>query len=231
MRIEDGDTAFPERRKVPPTKTGDAGEAGDAGGAFRPPMLPSRRSSPGDFALGLNPLVNCASHLLAELVCLKTPGAEGLDPRGGDGLPGVGGSGNLFRRLRVGLRCFVSTALACGLDRAHVLAARHLLCAALDESVAASPLGARGGWSGPVLQRAFLDEPQGGETSARVIERCLRQPDSALHLLELLCLLLGLGFEGRYWLQAVGGTEVALLRGHVCRLVRGLRENPAGPGG
>lgn len=166
-----------------------------------------------DLALGLNPLVNCASHLLAEIVCLRTPGAKGLNPWG-EGRPQS--VGELRRRLGAGLCGFETAALGCGLEGSLVSAAACLLGAALDESVGAEPPEAGN-------NRAPHGEADGGERFFRIVERNLQHPAAGLHLLELAYLLLDLGFEGRYRLRPEGGSELRRLRERVYREVCALR--------
>lgn len=171
-----------------------------------------------DFVLGLNPLVNCASHLLAAIVCLRTPGAEGMSP-GDEGRPHSGRE--LRRRLEAGLCGFKNAALGCGFDGSLVRAAGCLLGAALDESIGASP-------SEGSFASAFHGEDEGHELFFRIVERNLQQPAEGLHLLELACLLLDLGFEGRYRLRPEGGSELRRLRERVYRQVCVLRDDQPG---
>jgi type VI secretion system protein ImpK len=161
-----------------------------------------------DFALGLNPLVNCASHLLAEIVSLRVPCAEGS-------ALGCEGRRELCRRLQDGLRGFENAALGCGFDPSLVRAAGCLLRAALDESMgASSPVSA---------MHSCHAEAGGAERFFRIVENSLRQPAEGLLLLELACLLLDLGFEGRYRLRPEGCCELKRLRERVYREVCALR--------
>gem|GEM_PF-3780734 len=174
------------------------------------------RPLPDDFSLGLNPLVNCASHLLAEIVRLRACGAEDADAREARARR---------RRLEDGLRGFERAAQGCGLDGAVVRAAGGLLCAALDESIAASSPGANEGRPGPSFPESLHDGASGAETFFRVVEDSLRHPRGGLHLLELAYLLLIIGFEGRRCLRSRGTVELHLLREEIYRRVCELRGN------
>lgn len=171
------------------------------------------RPLPDDFSLGLNPLVNCASHLLAEIVRLRACGAEDADAREARARR---------RRLEDGLRGFERAALGCGLDGAGVRAAGGLLCAALDESFDAFPPEDR---PGPSFLSIFHDGASGAEIFFRVVEDSLRHPRGGLHLLELAYLLLIIGFEGRGCMRSRGAAELHLLREEIYRRVCELRGN------
>ena len=140
------------------------------------PESANGRPLPDDFSLGMNPLVNCASHLLAEIVRLRACGAEGTDAQE---------ASTQFGRLEDGLRSFERAALGCGLDGAVVRAAGCLLRAALDESIDASPPGAHEDRLGPSFLSFFHGEASGYVAFFRIVEHSLRQPCEGLHLLEL----------------------------------------------
>jgi type VI secretion system protein ImpK len=187
-----------------------------SGSSFRIDM--AGRPLPDDFALGMNPLVNCASHLLAEIICLRTPGAEGLDPWG-EGRPHRGRE--LHSRLEAGLNGFESAARRCGFEGPLVDAAACMLGAALDESLGTAPPEACAG-------RVLHGSADGDERFFRIVERALQQPAEGLHLLELAYLLLDLGFEGRYRLRPEGCGELKRLRERVYREVCALRAGRPG---
>ncbi|KAF5054480.1 Type VI secretion system protein DotU [anaerobic digester metagenome] len=179
-----------------------------------PPESANARPLPDDFSLGLNPLVNCASHLLAEIVRLRACGAEDADERK---------TRARRRLLEDGLREFERAALGCGLDGAVVRAAGCLLCAALDESIDASPSGAHEDRPGPSFLSFFHGEASGDGTFFSIVEHSLRQPCRRLHLLELAYLLLIIGFEGRCRQRPGGNAELRLLREEIYRRVREVR--------
>jgi len=196
--------------------------------ASRSAVYIAQQASLEDYTPGLNPLVNCASGLLLEMVRLRTLGSETTAPRGdGETRADERGLEDLGNRLEAEIRGFENRALGCDIDHSQVLAARYVLCTALDESVSTSPHGAHGGWSRQALLSTFHNETWGGEKFFQIIDRCIQQPARNLYLLELIYLLLSFGFEGRYKLQSRGPIELELLRERIYRQVRILRGEPA----
>lgn len=177
------------------------------------PDAANGRPLPDDFSLGLNPLVNCASHLLAEIVRLRACGTAGADAKEARAR---------HRRLAGGLRGFECAALACGLDGAVVRAAGCLLRAALDESIDSFAPEDR---PGPSFPSFFQGEASRDGTFFRIVGHGLRQPSEGLHLLELAYLLLVIGFEGRCRQRPGGDAELRLLREEIYRKVREARED------
>ena len=190
----------------------------------------AQQTSIEEYTPGLNPLVNAAGHLLLEMVALRAAGAgqagtasETERPEQDDD-PGLE---KLRTRLESEIRGFETRALGYEIDNSHVLAARYLLCTALDESVSTSRIGAGGGWARQALLSTFHNETWGGEKFFQVLDRCMQQPARNLYLLELVYLLLSLGFEGRYKLQARGPIELESLRERIYRQIRLLRGEPS----
>lgn len=229
MQFEDNDTTRFESGVA-------ASERGDGPGEVihvspgaphvRSPMYIAQQSSLEAYSPGLNPLVNCASALLVEIVRLRTSGEGGQASPGGERSQGGQGLEELRRRLEAEIRGFENRAHGSNLDHAQVLAARYVLCTALDESVSMSSLGSEGDWSRQALLNTFHNEAWGGEKFFQIVDRCMQQPARNLYLLELLYLLLSLGFEGRYKVQSRGGLELELLRERIFRQIHMLRGEP-----
>jgi type VI secretion system protein ImpK len=239
MQVVDNDnTVFigAEPGQAAPSAPGEAVHVSPGGGA-RSALYIAQQTSVEDFSEGLNPLVSCASGLLLEMVHLRGAGPATADAPvaiqgSGEDAPKKGTSEiglkleNLRRRLEAGIRGFENMALGGELDHSQVLAAKYVLCTALDESVSTSALGAGGDWSRQALLSTFHNETWGGEKFFQITERCMQQPARNLYLLELIYLLLSLGFEGRYKLQSRGSIELELLRERIYRQVRMLRGEP-----
>lgn len=172
----------------------------------------AQQTSLEDFTPGLNPMVNAAAHLLLEVVRLREGKENDVE--------------TLRARLEAEVRGFEANALASELDNSHVLAARYVLCTALDEAVTTSKLGADGEWSRLALLSTFHNETWGGEKFFQILDRCMQQPARNLYLLELMYLLLSLGFEGRYRLLDRGPIALESLRDKIYRQVRLLRGEP-----
>lgn len=228
MQFDDNDTTRFEERDSSPASSPPPGEtvAVSPGNGARSALYVAQQASLAEYTPGLNPLVNCAAHLVLEMVRLRTPAAETPDSpteaRREDGQE----LENLRRRLEAEIKGFESRALGSEIDNAQVLAAKYVLCTALDESVSTSPLGAGGDWSPKALLSTFHNETWGGEKFFQITDRCMQQPARNLYLLELIYLLLSLGFEGRYKLQSRGPIELELLRERIYRQVRMLRGEP-----
>lgn len=82
-----------------------------------------------------------------------------------------------------------------------ILAARYCICTAIDEFVLCTAWGARSNWAQQSLLSLVQKETWGGERFFIILEKMLQDPSSALELLELLYLILCLGFEGKYYSQ------------------------------
>ncbi|WP_417292631.1 type IVB secretion system protein IcmH/DotU [Desulfovibrio porci] len=170
----------------------------------------AQQTSLDEYTPGLNPLVNAASPLLLEIVRLREAGEADLEA--------------LRLRLEAEIRGFSAQAAALGVSEAQVNAAQYLLCTALDESVTTSSIpGAQGDWQHHSLLSTFHQDTWGGEIFFDVLSRTMEQPASRLYLLELIYLLLSLGFEGKYRLQDRGPLALESLRDQIYRQISLLR--------
>lgn len=80
-----------------------------------------------------------------------------------------------------------------------ILAAQYCLCTALDEAILLTPWGSQSGWAQQSLLSTIHHETWGGERFFIILEKMALDPKKNLPLLELLYLLLALGFEGKYY--------------------------------
>lgn len=97
---------------------------------------------------------------------------------------------------------FQSVCQDAGLPYEHVVAASYMLCTALDEAASHSARGRadeadRQIWGGGLAARCHGDN-RGGEGVFRILGFLVKEPQKNLDLLELMLLILALGFEGRY---------------------------------
>lgn len=161
-------------------------------------------------ALGLNPLVNAASTLIA--VFEKT--------RHTSRHPDVGG---LHKRLVNEIRSFEQKAKDFGIKPEIALAARYLLCAALDEAVLHTPWGDESAWGQHTLLSIYHGETFGGEKCFAILDRMLQAPAENLAMLELYYICLSLGFEGKYRLMNRGRDQLEMLRDNLYRTIRNHR--------
>lgn len=209
---QDDRTVILNRSGEPPAKTAltDFGAAPRMEKIEQRMVYAARRRDAGSFNPSLNPLISLAASLLSEVVRLKnTYQAEDLH--------------SLKDRLSAEIRLFEHHALQDSGDSSEVMAARYVLCTAIDEAVATTPWGNESAWSQMSLLSSFHNETFGGEKFFQLLERLSRNPVKHLHLLELMYLCLSLGFEGKYRVMPRGTLELEVIRDSLYRQIRQLR--------
>lgn len=185
-----------------------------SGAKQRSPQYIAQQTSFDDFTPGLNPLVNASAFLLMEMIRIKRGHVEAIE--------------EMRNRLEAEVRSFTKQAQAVSLKEAEITAASYLLCTAIDESITSSKIqGAGAEWSGKSLLSTFHKETHGGEVFFQVLDRTMQQPASNLYLLELIYLLLSLGFEGKYRHQDRGPLTLESLRDSLFKQIRLLRGEPS----
>ena len=191
-----------------------AGRSG-AGAAAAPPSSATPQVSTGkDVPLSLdtmmsgslNPLVNAAMPLLAAAPRVRHT-ARHPNPAG------------LRDALADGIRKFEAQARAQGLPNEQVVAGRYILCTLLDESAASTPWGGSGAWSGNSLLVQFHNEAWGGEKVFQLMSKLAQNVDANRHLLELLYVVLGLGFQGRYRVIDNGEAQLDSVRQRLAQML------------
>lgn len=160
---------------------------------------------------GVEPLIAAAQPLLAAAPRLRQS-ARQEDPEA------------LKRALADGLRRFEQTAVRLGVPRDRVLAARYVLCTALDEAAASTPWGGNGVWAANNLLVQFHDETWGGEKVFRLMQKMATDVAANRDLLQLMYLTLALGFEGRYRVADQGAAQVRHLRHRMHELLSSRAE-------
>jgi type VI secretion system protein ImpK len=80
-----------------------------------------------------------------------------------------------------------------------VLAARYMLCTAVDELVLNTEWGGNSNWSRHSLLSLFHNETFGGERFFIITNFVSREPAKNLDLLELIYIILSLNFKGKYY--------------------------------
>lgn len=103
--------------------------------------------------------------------------------------------------------------------------ARYVLCTVMDELVTKTSWG-MGVWSKQSLLSQFHGETGGGERFFQLLEYLQQNPASNIDLLELMFVCLGLGFEGRYSVDARGQGELQNVRDNLFHLIRMQRGEP-----
>lgn len=139
-----------------------------------------------------NPLIVSATPLL--MLACKVPTMNPLDH-----------SAVLsFRQQLVAeMNHFTEQAAALHCTQRHILAGRYCLCTVLDEFILSTSWGSQSVWQQQTLLSTIHKETSGGERFFVILEEMIKLPKENLILLELLYIILSLGFEGRYYNQEV----------------------------
>jgi len=162
---------------------------------------------------GLNPLVRAASPLLVLMGRLRATLAQN-------------DVGALRRQTLEEIRAFEDRARSYGIANESTLAARYVLCAAIDEAVLSTPWGGQSEWAGQPLLVALHREAWGGEKFFEMLDRLKQDPARHLDLLELQYVCLALGFEGRFRVVDRGQSRLGEIQNDLYRLIRDVRGVP-----
>jgi type VI secretion system protein ImpK len=127
--------------------------------------------------------------------------------------------------LARGIRQFESQARTSNVAQEQITAARYIVCTMLDEAASATPWGA-GVWAQQSLLVMFHNETWGGEKVFQLLARLAQKPAQHLALLELLSVVLALGFEGRYRVEGGGRRTLDAVRARLYQLIRDERGEP-----
>jgi type VI secretion system protein ImpK len=155
---------------------------------------------------GLNTLLACANPLINLMAQMRH-------------LSQVADVAALRDNLAHGLRQFEQAARAAGIANEKVIAARYVLCTALDETAASTPWGGNGVWGRHSLLVMFHNETWGGEKVFQLLTRLAQAPADNLDLLELIYACIALGFQGRYRVMQNGASELQTLRERLAQLI------------
>ncbi|OGT96792.1 MAG: hypothetical protein A2298_04805 [Gammaproteobacteria bacterium RIFOXYB2_FULL_38_6] len=138
----------------------------------------------------MNPLISAATPLLVLMMQIKnthqTPNVE-----------------KLRAQIVNEMKLFEQKLLKLQFNPKIILAARYCLCTAIDEVVLKTSWGANSVWVQQSLLSLFHKETWGGERFYIILETMAKNPRKNLAFIELLYLLLSLGFEGKFFNQAV----------------------------
>lgn len=96
---------------------------------------------------------------------------------------------------------FVKSATTQNYSERMIVTARYCLCTALDEFVLASDWGVHSTWRNQTLLSILHKETSGGERFFVILEEISKLPRENLYLLELIYIILSLGFEGKYYCE------------------------------
>ena len=162
-------------------------------------------------SMGINPLVDPFSWLIACLSCLSC--VQELDDP-------LAFRDQVAREIRKGERKLNEMEV----DKATILVVRYCLCSALDEMVLSQKWGANSNWSQHTLLTEFHNETAGGDKFFIILERLKSDPLKYQNLIEFLYLLLQMGFKGKFGRDRQGGQNELTEIGHdIYRLIRDAR--------
>lgn len=103
------------------------------------------------------------------------------------------------------------------------------LCAALDEAVLTTGWGSESGWGMETLLWTFHRDSSGGENFFIHLANLALAPDAQVELVELLALLVDLGYQGRHRVAVNGAYELDGIRERLHEIIRSHRSNPHSP--
>nr|WP_218883648.1 DotU family type VI secretion system protein [Burkholderia guangdongensis] len=161
---------------------------------------------------GLNPLLRAANPLLELALPLRQ-------------LPTHPNVEELRAQLIQMVRAFETQGRANGVDDEKLGASRYCLCTFVDEAISSTPWGA-GLWASRSLLVTFHNEASGGERFFVILQRLAQNPTGNVDVLELIYVILALGFEGRYRLIDGGRTQLDTIRERLEQMVRAQRGAP-----
>lgn len=188
----------PGRKREPATNAG------------APPATTEAPLAPLDASMaGRNPLLRAASPLLELALPLRRlashPDLEALRAQ----------LIQMVRRFEADGRSF-------GVPDAQLGPARYCLCTFIDEAIAATPWGA-GVWGRRSLLVTFHNEASGGERLFVILQRLAQTPAVDIDMLELIYVMLALGFDGRYRLIEGGKRQLDDIRARLEQMIRAQR--------
>lgn len=107
-----------------------------------------------------------------------------------------------------------------GRVQAERLSIRYVLCTFMDERAASTPWGGSGQWANHSLLLQFFSETWGGEKVFALIQKLMQTPSDNRDLLEVLAVVLSLGFKGKYKVEQGGDIALAQLKTRLFQMVQ-----------
>lgn len=210
MSDNDPFSAFEQDRTIIKPSAGRAARAGAAA-----PAAPAAAAKSGDAltpfdlpgSAGFGPLLQAAAPLLSAAARLRSLAQHPNPPA-------------LRAALIEGVRGFESSARSRGLPNEQVVAARYMLCTFIDECASSTPWGGTGVWSSNSLLVQFHNESWGGEKVFTLLAKLSENVGLHRPLLELMHVMLSLGFEGRFRVLENGRNQLESLRERLAQLLR-----------
>ena len=107
--------------------------------------------------------------------------------------------------------------------------ASYALCGAVDEAVLTTDWGSGSDWSMNTLLWSFHQDSTGGENFFRYVADLAMRPDTQVELVELLVLLVDLGFQGRHRISHDGAYALETIRLRLHAVVHASRPEALPP--
>ncbi len=168
---------------------------------------PAAAAAIGPTRTGSNIITDAAAQLLALVGRLKST-TQHNDIAG------------LHRQVVQAIQNFENQARSQGATPEALLISRYGLCAAIDETVLNTPWGSTSVWSSHSMLSTFHKETGGGEKFFLILDRIRQEPAKNIDLIELYSIILALGFEGKYRIQANGRSHIDTLRDELFNIIR-----------
>lgn len=123
---------------------------------------------------------------------------------------------------------FQSVCVDAFIRKEYITGASYMLCTALDEAAglsawATGPAAGVNAWAGRLLAVRFHGDGRGGESVFKLMANLLKRPAEHVDLLELLLIVIALGFEGLYRRAANGKRVLDDIRHTLFATVRSCR--------
>src|SRR5262252_4911733 len=164
--------------------------------------------------IGLNPLVRAATPLLLMTAQIRES-MQAVDVAG------------LRRTALDEIHQFEEQSRVSRVANEVVLAARYVLCAALDEAVLSTPWGNQSEWAQHPLLVQLHREAWGGEKFFDMLDRISQDTPRYIDLMELQYLGIALGFAGKYQIQERGQEHLQQVQHDLYRRIREYRGKAA----
>lgn len=188
------------------SRTGPARTAAHAPATVGTPASSAPMATELPASAGMNPLLQVAAPLL-----LAGPALRAMPRHANPQL--------LRDSLVQSVQRFEADARARGLPNEQVIAARYVLCTFVDECAASTPWGS-GMWASQSLLGNFHNEAWGGEKVFQLMAKLAENVAAQRNLLELLSVVLALGFEGRYRVLENGRAQLDSVRERLALMLR-----------
>ena len=158
---------------------------------------------------GANPLISSASPLFSIANMLRrTTHYENLD--------------TLYHHLIHEMHAFESQAQRLNYRPETILVTRYMLATFLDEIILNKPWGEEN-WKNHKLLMYFQQEDWGGDRFFVILDRLYEEPIPHIDLLELIYMILSLGYEGKFRYQDRGHVQLTIITENLFKKIQQYR--------